>query len=443
MIPLFQIPNHWKVAISAWSFRIVSALVQIISIRVLFNYLGMDRYAVYVILYSLLHWCNFFDCGIGNSLQNYISEARVKQQDYSKYMTITLQIVVFLFISLILILCFISLPLQKVILAKYLFLPELQTSNLVFAICSIFITLTFANIIIKVYYALQKGTIPNILQLIAIVISMVSIVLLNKFYHDGSSILKALLCFSLPQLLFLGIPFLLTFKRHLKNLFNFDFTLLKTFIYRSIKFTGFTVMYVAILQVDYLIMARTVTSESVTAYNIFTRFFSFGLLIYIAFLNAFWPTCSEMFYRKELSEIKKLLQKYCIFGISVIWINIFFIFIFQNFLIKILVPNGNVSVDILFFILFAIYAVFRVITDTYTIFLEAVSYLKIFWLILPIQLLLCICLQYFLSTKYGINGIILGSLLSFMLTTSWILPYASYKILNKATTQKEIKQKNI
>lgn len=436
MIFPIQIPNHWKVAISAWSFRIVSALVQIISIRVLFNYLGMDRYAIYVILYSLLHWCNLFDCGIGNSLQNYISEARVKSQDYSKYMTITLQIVTFLFLSLILILCFVSLPLQKVILAKYLFLPELQTSNLVLVICSIFITLTFVSIIIKVYYALQKGTIPNILQLIAIVISMLSIVLLNKFYHDNSSILKALLCFSLPQLILLGIPFFFTFKKHIKNIFCFDLSLIKAFIYRSLKFTGFTVMYVAILQVDYLIMARTVTSESVTAYNIFTRFFSFGLLIYIAFLNAFWPTCSEMFYRKELSEIKKLLQKYCIFGISIIWINIFFIFIFQNFLIKILVPNGNVSVDTLFFILFAIYAVFRVITDTYTIFLEAVSSLKIFWLILPIQLLLCICLQYFLSTKYGINGIILGSLLSFMLTTSWILPYTSYKILNKAEEQK-------
>ena len=431
MILPLQIPNHWKVAISAWSFRIVSALVQIISIKVLFNYLGMDRYAVYVILYSLLHWCNLFDCGIGNSLQNYISEARVKKQDYSKYMTIALQIVAFLFISLTLILFIVSMPLQKAILAKYLFITELQTSNLVFAICSIFITLTFVNIIIKVYYALQKGTVPNILQLIAIIISMLSIVFLNKFYHNNSSILKALLCFSLPQLLFLGIPFCITFRKHIKNIFNFDFSLLKAFIYRSIKFTGFTIMYVAILQVDYLIMSQTVTSEAVTAYNIFTRFFSFALLIYVAFLNAFWPTCSEMFYRKELSEIKKLLRKYCVFGISIIWINTFLIFIFQNFLIKLLVSNNNVSVDTIFFILFAIYAVFRVITDTYTIFLEAVSSLKIFWFILPIQLIICIGSQYFLSIKYGINGILLGSLLSFMLTTSWILPYVSYKILNK------------
>lgn len=438
MILSFKIPNHWKVAISAWSFRIVSALVQIISIKVLFNYLGMDRYAVYVILYSLIHWCYLFDCGIGNSLQNYISEARVKQQDYSRYMTIALQIVTFLFISLTLILCFVSMPLQKTLLTKYLFITELQTSNLVFAICLIFIMLAFANIIIKVYYGLQKGTIPNILQLIAIVISMLSIVLLNNFCHDSSSILKALLCFSLPQLLFLGIPFFITFRKHLKNLFNFDFVLLKDFMYRSIKFTGFTIMYVAILQVDYLIMARTVSSESVTAYNIFTRFFSFGLLIYVAFLNAFWPTCSEMFYRKELSEIKKILKKYCIYGISIVWVNIFLIFLFQNFLIKILVSNSNVSIDTIFFVLFAIYIVFRVITDTYTIFLEAVSSLKIFWVILPIQLILCITLQYFLSIKYGINGIIFGNLLSFMLTTSWVLPYTSYKILNKEENKKDL-----
>ena len=77
------------------------------------------------------------------------------------------------------------------------------------------------------------------------------------------------------------------------------------------------------------------------------------------------------------------------------------------------------------------YYIIRVISDTYTMFLQSANVLKIFWIYTPIQAVICITAQYFLSLKYGVNGIVLGLILAFALTSLWAYTYKSYKLLNK------------
>jgi hypothetical protein len=89
--------------------------------------------------------------------------------------------------------------------------------------------------------------------------------------------------------------------------------------------------------------------------------------------------------------------------------------------------NYNLSYD--FFILLVFYFVARIICDTCAVFLQSFNALKIFLKYQPIQLVICIFAQYFLSIKYGINGIIMGLFLCYALTATWYLPYKMYKVL--------------
>ena len=203
-----NIPNHIKVAISAWISRIGIAIVQIFTIRMLTSYLGEEKYAVYVILYSLLAWCNLSECGVGFSLQNYISESRAAQKDYSVYLKTAFQIIVILFITFLSIAFSFSSYLQNFLLSNYLHISEVKNVNIVLIIISIFIFLTFVNISIKILYAMQRGVIPNILQLVSYIISAILIICLNKYSSDNSFIILALLCFSVPQILVMLIPFI-------------------------------------------------------------------------------------------------------------------------------------------------------------------------------------------------------------------------------------------
>lgn len=425
---LANIPNHIKVAMSAWISRIGIAIIQIFTIRTLISYLGEEKYAVYVILYSLLAWCNLAECGIGSSLQNYISESRAKNKDYNVYLRTSLQIIIVLFIVFLFLLFICSGLLQNFLLGKYLHIQEIATVNIVLIITCIFIILTFINISIKILYAMQKGIIPNILQLVSYIISAISIIILNKYFNNNSSILLALLCFCIPQVLVMLIPFIKIFKTSFNKLFVIDKEVLRLFIIRAIKFGGFAVMAACVLQIEYIVMAKTLDANSITTYNVFSKLFLFIAFVYSSVLTAFWPVSNELFNTRQISKLKSLLFKYSVLGVLLMIIGIFGVYLFKDYVLKILVPNLDISVGFIFFILFIIYYVMRVISDTYAMFLQSANVLKIFWIYTPFQAVISIIAQYFLSLKYGIYGIIIGLILSFLLTSAWICPYKSYKI---------------
>lgn len=423
-----QIPNHYFVAASAWLSRIGIAAIQIFTIRILLSYLGENQYAVYVIVYSLMAWCNLADFGVGTALQNYISESRVKNKDYETYLKTCLQTIFVLFIIFILLTALLSGYLQNFLLKNYFYISEIKNINIIMIICCTYILLAFVNISIKILYAVQKGIIPNILQLTSYIISAALIIIFNNFFRHTNSILLALLCFSVPQILIMIFPFIKIFKKSLKTIFKVDFTILQSFLIRSVKFGGFAFMALAVLQIDYFIMARTIDAAHITAYNIFNKVFMFAFFIYSSLLSAFWPVSCELFNSKKYSKLKNLLKNYTYTGITFMIFCIIGVFIFRETVIKILAPTMTINLTISFFILFCIYYILRIISDTYAIFLQSINVLKIFWIYTPIQAIISIASQYFLSIKYGLNGIILGLIISFICTSSWILPYKSFKI---------------
>lgn len=160
--------------------------------------------------------------------------------------------------------------------------------------------------------------------------------------------------------------------------------------------------------------------------------FMFAFYMYSSFLGAFWPTSSELFHSKNYATLNSLLKKYFYFGIIMMLLFITAVFIFRNLLIDFFASDMNIKVTLSFFLFFGIYYILRVVSETYSVFLQSINILKIFWIYTPIQAAISIIAQYFLSIKYGINGIILGLILSFALTCFWILPYKSYKILKSA-----------
>ncbi len=427
---LKDIPYHIKVAASAWISRITIAAVQIFAIRMLLSYLGEEKYAVYVILYSLLIWCNLAEFGISSSLQNYISESRVAKKDYQVYLRTALQIMISLFLLSLFLLLLFSSPLQNFLLANYLHINELKTLNIVFIIMVIFVVLAFVNVSIRILYAMQKGVVPNILQLLSYIVSAVLIFILNKYFYNNSFIILDLLSFCLPQMLIMSIPFIKIFGKSFKEIFIIDKEIFKQILLRAVKFQGFAIMTTILLQTEYIIMAKTLSPNLIVTYNIFKKIFIFVAFIYTSLLSAFWPVSNEMFNSAQYIKLKKTLFKYCTIGISLVAGFILCVYLFKDFVIYILAPNENINVGFTFFMLFIIYYAIRVISDTYTMFLQSINVLKIFWIYTPFQVVISITAQYFLSLKFGINGIILGLILAFAFTSFWACPYKSYKVLN-------------
>lgn len=128
-----------------------------------------------------------------------------------------------------------------------------------------------------------------------------------------------------------------------------------------------------------------------------------------------------------------MIFKYISFGICIIFAGTAVIYIFSNYIMAVLAPNTDIQPALIIFILFGLYYVVRFFSDTFSTFLSSVNALKIFWIYMPIQAAISIAAQYFLSLKYGINGILLGLTIAFLLTSCIALPYKAFKLLNRLT----------
>jgi O-antigen/teichoic acid export membrane protein len=253
--------------------------VQIISIRELLAYLGEDSYAVYVIAFSLIGWFSLFEFSVGSSLQNFISESRVKKENYEKYLIASLQIIAVLFVVSMFLMLIITNPIQDIIFRKFIHISFEEKVSIIFIVGIVSLINALLSIVYRIYYALHKGYIPNIMFAVSAVISMISIVIFKRFSFIHNNLLFALLIFTLPQLIITSIHFLKMFKSFLTKIFKFDFVIIKSLFTRSVKFHGMSVIYMAYVQTDYLVMSQTLSPNEIVTYNIFIRVFTFYLYI--------------------------------------------------------------------------------------------------------------------------------------------------------------------
>ena len=60
--------------------------------------------------------------------------------------------------------------------------------------------------------------------------------------------------------------------------------------------------------------------------------------------------------------------------------------------------------------------------------LQSVGDMSAFWKWVPVQAFISIVAQYLLARRWGIEGVALGLILSFLLTAAWVLPHRTNQI---------------
>ena len=53
-------------------------LINLLLVPILINFLGVEKYGVWIAATSIIAWMNFFDVGLGNGLRNRLSESLAK-----------------------------------------------------------------------------------------------------------------------------------------------------------------------------------------------------------------------------------------------------------------------------------------------------------------------------------------------------------------------------
>jgi len=425
-------PHHLKIASVAWLTRIITAGIQVLSIRILISYLGTDIYAGFAILTSLAGWFALSEFGLGATLQNFASEYRVKNENIQNLFNAAIPSILFLLLISSLFLTIMSVPLQIFLFKSLSSSLSSQPLFIVWMIGFFYIITSLSSIAYRIYYAEQRGYLANIYPAIGSIITFILLLFIDYLNIYKGSLSLALIVFILPTTLVALYAFYDVFI-HDKNitLKNFDFKILKLIFLRAYKFAGFAFMGATVLQIDYIVMSRVLNPIDITIYNIISKVFFLIYFVYTAVLMALWPVCTELQTNREWESINKLLRKHLLSGVIIVVIGTIALIFTKDIISNLLASGKNLFLPAGTIILFGVYYSLRVWADTFAVMLQSASNLKIFWIYIPFQGLISFLGQYFLGRNFGLNGIVMGLILSFLLTAAWVLPFGYYKIIRE------------
>ncbi|EBT3696057.1 MATE family efflux transporter [Salmonella enterica] len=418
-VQLLKIPSHLIVAGSSWLSKIIIAGVQLASISYLISILGEEKYAIFSLLTGLLVWCSAVDFGIGTGLQNYISECRAKNKSYDEYIKSALHL------SFIAIIFFIALfyIFSGVISAKYLssFHEVLQdkTRMLFFTSCLVFSSIGIGAIAYKILFAELVGWKANLLNALSYMIGMLG--LLYIYYRGISVDIKlSLIVLYLPvgmiSLCYIVYRYIKLY--HVKTTKSHYIAILR----RSSGFFLFTLLSIVVLQTDYMVISQRLTPADIVQYTVTMKIFGLVFFIYTAILQALWPICAELRVKQQWKKLNKMIGVNILLGSLYVVGCTIFIYLFKEQIFSVIAKDINYQVSILSFMLIGIYFCIRVWCDTYAMLLQSMNYLKILWILVPLQAIIGGIAQWYFSSTLGISGVLLGLIISFALTVFWGLP---------------------
>jgi O-antigen/teichoic acid export membrane protein len=427
-----RIPRHLFVAASAWGSRIITALVMLASVRILLDSLGLENYAVFVLLTGLTGWFMLADMGIGVSVQNHISEARARDQPYDNLILGGGLLAVLLMLVTLCALYCISPYVAPMLLKNFPFLSEAEKTELFFSTSAISIGMGIGGIVYRIWYGEHKGYLSNIVPSIAAIIGLVGLLLVRQTSIEDRLFLS-LIAFTAPLAVlpiggFLVQLFKLIMSRSVLGHSGANLPgTIRRLIQRGFKFWLFAVMAAGVLQIDYIVMSQFLVAHDIAAYYITTKIFGLFFFVYSSTLHALWPVFAESIAKCDWGLVRRYCKKYIALGLVFMFVSTVSLIWLMPVAVGMIAPKESIVIPLGFILLLGVYHMIRVWTDTFAVILLSINNLNPFFIYTPIQAILCIVLQWILVPVYGLYGVVLGLIGSFVLTVIWAIPMAVQK----------------
>lgn len=412
--------NINKNIIAGWIARSIVLLMSFVNTRLIIDTVSAEEVAAYSIIFSSANWLALLNFGLPITIQNEISRIRCEEGAYHQIRDQAYGTMTFAAIAMVPIIAIIGWFFHKFLLVNYLFVSVWTVT-----VCFIFIYTTCASqLLTQVMYAEYDTFWPNIYPILSPIWIMCTLVIYKYYNFNNFNLL--LLLVSVSNLL---MP--IHAAKRLKILQCMQFSAWKAImqIVESKSQLLFATMSAATLSVDYLVMSRTLTAHEIVNYNLISRLFMSLLLMHGVLLATNWTPVSDLMHSSNKLLARKKVEQVVKQGLLIGSVIGLIILMNINSIIQLLGAGKVGEIPVWLSILFLIYVLLRIWTDTYAMALQANGQISFVNKFIPFQALLSVTGQYILGIQFGAVGIVLGVLLSFLFTASWIIPRKFHKII--------------
>ncbi|MEP1488976.1 MAG: hypothetical protein ABJK28_11160 [Algibacter sp.] len=406
-------------------------------VPLLLSFLGVEKYGIWVTIYSVVSWLNMFDLGLGNGLKLELTKAFSKKRNKEIKKLIGTAYLVIGSISLMLIVFFLIINYYSDLGVLLSFSKDSNidiSRSIAFLIISFIVILTL-KLIGVIYSSLQLAYIDSLTN----VLSQVAFLCLLLFFvhFDVPSLLfNVALISTMPLIfiyLFLTMNFFIRKVPSLKvSVSSYSKDVAARILKPGLSFFVIQISGVVLYSTDNFIIASIISPSAVTDYNISYKYFSFPFVIFSMYISTHWPSFIDALTKGDEVWIKQKLKKfnYLFLLLVIIYLIIYFLF---DLIVPVWIRNDDIEID---FVLNKLMVVYYLISSYATIYIYVINasgkiklqkylYIVIALTNIPLSIILI------KAFNFGSSGVILASSICLLLLLIF-MPIQSMKILKKA-----------
>lgn len=409
----------------------ISLIVNLALIPVTLNLLGTELFGVWILIFSIVNWLNFFDIGIGNGLRNICAQAFVKNHLKKLKKNISSAYIFLAFVSILLLL-FYFLFCDYVDWGLILNAPKEVSSDLP-ALFNVIIPLFLLTFVTKLISNILTADLrPAFANSIFTISNLIILTILLSFesFFSGALLRVGVLYLFTPFLVSIGFNlFLFSTKYRFisPSLGYFDFSTAKNLLSTGARFFIVQIAVLVIFQTDNLIISHVLAPKEVTSYNIVFRYFGLVSMSMALLLSPLWSAYSNALASLDYVWMNRAFKKSClIFFPSFVLIST--MAVFHKPLLKLWVGESIVYNRLLIFGM-AAYTGISIWNNIFANFLNGVGLIRGQMFTSLAAAIINIPLSVFLAKKLGSSGVIIASCvcLSFFMVLGPIQTYQYFK----------------
>jgi O-antigen/teichoic acid export membrane protein len=411
-------------------------IINLITVPLTLNYLGSERYGLWMSISSVISLMSFSDLGLGNGLLNEIASAKGRNslKDAQVAVASTFFILIGLAAVLFVIFIFVYQDIQWYNLLNVKSEKAIsETSSTVLMLFSIFLINIPLGIIQRIHEGYQEG---YIFQFWLILGSVLSLIALLVCVHFQAGLPYLVLAYSIGQIVstFLNSLQLFIFYRpELKPKFdNFSSLVAKKLIKNGLVFLSLTVFALIANTTDNLIIANVNGIEFVAGYEIVRKLFYFSMITAF-FITPLWPAFGEAIAVGDVDWIIKTRNTALKISLISGLIITTPLFIFGKKIIALWIDQSYVPSWSLLFGFF-VYITINNYIGVMSTMLNSSKYANKQILPLFVTCILSVLFKFLLAKEYGVSGVIWGTILS------WSIGFAIPAFLISNNIIKELSQ---
>ena len=422
--------RHRRVALSAATAvlsKSITVLTALVSVPLTLNYLGDERYGLWMTASSLIAVLTFADLGIGNGLLNRISEAygNDDRELGRKYVS-----------SAFFMLAGVALLLGLVFSALYPFVDwkkffnlvspeaihEAGPATIIFVVC--FLLNLPLGIVARIQLGYQEGFINNLWTIAGSVLALGGLLVAIGFRAGLPWLVLAMagapVLVTIVNGAFLFLrrrPWLLP-KRQCASI-----PVAQSLFRIGAMFFVLQATYAITYPIDNFIAAHVLDQKAVTTYSIVARLFSFTPMIMDMFLNPLWPAYGEAIARGDYRWVKKTLTHSMLIAVSVAVFVATTLALFGHEILRLWV-GPTVAPPFALVLGFAVWTVLSVAGNAVAMFLNGIGVITFEAICAVLVAIGAFVLKIVIAKSMGLAGIIWGTIIAYIVFA--ILPFLLY-----------------